>query len=251
MVYFKITNNLGGGRHIPDDLKDSLKTFLRERSNIASNRSYVNKDPFDQNYKTVQNARYLEDQYSQLFKSFQFSSEISISTFYKYANLSGEFKKPYRLTDICDYCENGRIIKCKIDKTVKDLGYNFGENFDTKQVANLLNTEKSNLVRLLLTQTNNDLQIEKNKIDIMNGLIIDLKDYETVLFHKNIAKIQRTAYNKHTSDSEKLTGKILIEVDFKQKIVVGMSPRQVSSEYYTQISRSCLGSFMKPLYYFS
>ena len=33
----------------------------------------------------------------------------------------------------------------------------------------------------------------------------------------------------------------MIEVDFKQKIVIGLSPRQVSSEYYNQLSRSCLG----------
>jgi hypothetical protein len=39
---------------------------------------------------------------------------------------------------------------------------------------------------------------------------------------------QRIAYNDHHKCFEDLFGKILIEVDFKQKIVIGMSPRQIS-----------------------
>ena len=53
--------------------------------------------------------------------------------------------------------------------------------------------------------------------------------------------IQRGAYNKQRTDIDNLRGKLLIEVDFKQKIVIGLSPRQVSSEYYNQVSRSLLG----------
>jgi hypothetical protein len=30
-------------------------------------------------------------------------------------------------------------------------------------------------------------------------------------------------------------------MDFKQKIIIGLSPRQVISEYYNQMSRSLLG----------
>lgn len=39
-----------------------------------------------------------------------------------------------------------------------------------------------------------------------------------------------------------LKNNILIEVDFKQKIKIGMSPRQVNTEYYNQQDRSCLGN---------
>ena len=39
-----------------------------------------------------------------------------------------------------------------------------------------------------------------------------------------------------------LRNKILIEMDFKQKIVIGRSPRQVNEEYYKQVQRTCLGS---------
>lgn len=85
----------------------------------------------------------------------------------------------------------------------------------------------------------------KKKLDEIDSTINSLKDYDTIQVHKNIADIQRQAYKKHNSNVEDLKGKILIEVDYKQKITVGMSPRQVSSEYYNQISRTCLGKKIK------
>jgi len=69
------------------------------------------------------------------------------------------------------------------------------------------------------------------------------KDYDSILFHKHIASAQRNAYNFQRKNVENLKNKILIEVDFKQKVTIGLSPRQVSSEYYNQITRSCLGKF--------
>lgn len=57
-----------------------------------------------------------------------------------------------------------------------------------------------------------------------------------------MAKAQRAAYNSHLSP-DFLQNKILIELDFKQKIKIGLGPRQVSAEYYEQQERSCLGIF--------
>ena len=74
-------------------------------------------------------------------------------------------------------------------------------------------------------------------------LFILIIDYEAIEFHKKIAEIQRQTYNSHKKDIEFLKEKILIELDYKQKIVVGMNPRQVNKEYYNQISRSLLGNF--------
>lgn len=68
----------------------------------------------------------------------------------------------------------------------------------------------------------------------------DIKDYQTLLFHKNVAKTQRSAYKNHLK-VEELRDKILIELDYKQNIKIGLSPRQVSSEYYSQKDRCCLG----------
>ena len=61
------------------------------------------------------------------------------------------------------------------------------------------------------------------------------------MFHKNVARCQRIAYNLHHTKEEFLNNKILIEIDFKQKICIGLSPRQVSSEYFNQVLRTCLG----------
>ena len=76
----------------------------------------------------------------------------------------------------------------------------------------------------------------KEYIDILN-------DYEAILFHKNIAKCQRQAYNRDRKDIELMKKSILIEIDFKQKITIGLSPRQLSKEYYNQDARSCLGRY--------
>ena len=56
-----------------------------------------------------------------------------------------------------------------------------------------------------------------------------------------MAYFQRKAYNDHHTIKEKLRNKLMIEFDFKQKIVIGMSPRQVNDEYYNQKQRTCLG----------
>ena len=50
-----------------------------------------------------------------------------------------------------------------------------------------------------------------------------------------MAYFQRLAYNDHHKNKDKLRNKLLIEFDLKQKIVIGMSPRQVNDEYYNQV----------------
>jgi hypothetical protein len=59
-----------------------------------------------------------------------------------------------------------------------------------------------------------------------------------------LAKSQRIAYKNHCKNIDLLRGKLLIVLDFKQKILIGMSPRQVNDEYYNQKQRSCLGMFL-------
>ena len=71
---------------------------------------------------------------------------------------------------------------------------------------------------------------------------------KVLLFHKNVAHCQRLAYNKHHKNIEFLRDKKMIEIDYKQKIAIGMSPRQVSAEYYNQVLRSCLGNLLKLLF---
>lgn len=65
--------------------------FLKEKSNIASNRLVKIK-----NTGQLVPARYLEENKTELFKLYQFSEQISKSTFFKYTNLNVEYKKPHR-----------------------------------------------------------------------------------------------------------------------------------------------------------
>ena len=64
---------------------------------------------------------------------------------------------------------------------------------------------------------------------------------KALIFHKNVAYFQRQAFNDQHKIKEKLRNKILLEIDFKQKIVINLSPRQVNEEYYKQVQRTCLG----------
>jgi hypothetical protein len=55
-----------------------------------------------------------------------------------------------------------------------------------------------------------------------------------------LAREQREAYKNHHT-VEILRNNILIEMDFKQKIKIGLSPRQVGPEFYDQKEVTCLG----------
>ena len=69
---------------------------------------------------------------------------------------------------------------------------------------------------------------EINKNILKYKKIIDnLNDYEAINFHKNISECQRLAYNRDRKNLELLRNGILIEIDFKQKVTIGLSPRQV------------------------
>ena len=84
-------------------------------------------------------------------------------------------------------------------------------------------------------------EINKN-ISKYKDYIEYLNDYEAILFHKNIAECQRLTYNRDRKNVEYFKNGILIEIDFKQKIIIGLSPRKVSKEFYNQEARSFLGN---------
>ena len=81
-------------------------------------------------------------------------------------------------------------------------------------------------------------------LELIDSLNKDVKALEIIKFHENVARAQRQAYNRHRQDANELSNKILIEVDFKQKIVIGFGPRQMNTEYYAKFDRlrTCLGT---------
>jgi hypothetical protein len=86
----------GGGQTIPLHLQKSIKCYLNENSNIASNRMIKIKSKNQLNNNRFIPVRYLQDTKIQLFNKSPFKNLISRSTFYKYANIDGQFKNPHR-----------------------------------------------------------------------------------------------------------------------------------------------------------
>ena len=62
-----------------------------------------------------------------------------------------------------------------------------------------------------------------------------------IAFHKSIASRQRISYNESRSNVEFLKRALILDIDFKQKVTIGMGPRQVNKEYYNQIQLSVFG----------
>ena len=75
---------------------------------------------------------------------------------------------------------------------------------------------------------------EKNE-HILNSL----ESIEDLDWHLTVAKRQRNSYNQMKANVPE--GYLFIELDYKQKLTIGLSPRQLSEEYYEQRQRTVLG----------
>jgi len=101
--------------------------------------------------------------------------------------------------------------------------------------------------------------LEKKKVEPQTALILDkislsidqLVNCEAICEHKLNASFQRDAYNFQRKNKDFLKNKVLIDLDFKQKIIIGLSPVQVNSEYYNLENRTLLGKyFIASILYF-
>lgn len=68
--------------------------------------------------------RYLEDNKIELYKKFPLKDQVKKATFHRYLIKSKIFKKPHRLTDLCEYCEKLRSIKPDVESGLEKFGYN-------------------------------------------------------------------------------------------------------------------------------
>lgn len=214
---------------IRSELIQSIESFLKYNSNIASNRVIRLKDNNNQyDYMPV---RYLEDNQLEMWKKFPYNDKISKTTFLKYLNINNQYKKPCRLTDLCDYCVWAKDCDQEIRRIINSIeNFEFHERFDPE-----------NLIKYFLSKKKEAQSLEK--INEFEKIIQKLEKYEIVLGHQEIAKIQRDSYNLQRKSKLILEKNILIEIDYKQKISIGLSPIQKSSEYYKQELRTCLGLF--------
>lgn len=128
-----------------------------DKSTIASNRLVVNK-----NYVAGGNepksipVRYLEENQTELYKKFPLNNRVQKTSFHKYLTKDRIFKKPHRLTDLCEYCEKLREIKPELSVELVKFGYNLPENginiedakrvLENKRQELLLNNDNINQV---------------------------------------------------------------------------------------------------------
>lgn len=73
---------------------------MKSLSEIAANR-YLKKQ------KT--SAYYCSVSLLQAYNEFEFRKDLSFSTFYSYVD--AKYKKPHRISDLCDYCEKNKVYK--------------------------------------------------------------------------------------------------------------------------------------------
>lgn len=230
---------IGGAKPISSELREAIRKYLIEKSNIASNRLVVNKDVNDADYKECVPARYLTSNQMDLYNQFPLRDQLNRKTFVKYMKLSGEFKNPHRWTDLCDHCEKAKKIKLEIIEYLKKLEYVYEGLLNIKDVCSFLEQKKTNLISEISAE---DTPAKRDRLNVVIHLEEQVKDYKVLLFHQMVAKCQRDAYNDHRT-KEKLRGKILIDVDYKEKLVIGISQRQTNYEWFEQSanSRTCLG----------
>lgn len=145
---------------------------------------------------------------------------------------------------MCDYCEKGKKIKSDLVRTLTDFKYEWQTNFDLDHIRKFLVDKRNEFGGKCAAAAESGDNREEldlyNELKDVNTAIENVDCYDAIEFHKNVARCQRIAYNEHRKNADVLRGKIMIEVDFKQKIVIGLGPRQVNSEYYEQQQRSCL-----------
>ena len=85
-------------------------------------------------------------------------------------------------------------------------------------------------------------EIVKNSlpVDISYEIIVKLLiEAELLIEHIENANRQRASYIKSKQNLDEDT--LFIEIDWKENFKIGMSPRQVSSEFYSQKPRTCIG----------
>ena len=208
------------------DLINDLNDHLENQSEIASNRTIK----IDNELVYV---RYMKISISEAYRIFKRKDQLSLSAFFSY--VSNKFKKSQRLSDLCEYCELGKQLK----KELALLAFNLNFVSNNEYKINL----KSESLDFSYTLLNNFLNGLPHSEQQEKGLE-NIKKLELIKFHYQIAKRQRKSYKNMLNNKKLFDDSIIIEMDYKQKILIGMSPRQVSGEFYRQQQRSLLGKFL-------
>jgi hypothetical protein len=125
--------NMGGRFSLSEEKKIQINTHMESLSSIASNRLVKIGG------RSV-SAMYCSKSIKEAYKSFPDRATIPFSTFYKY--ISKKFKKPHRLTDLCDYCEHGKKLNREIKNEANANGcFNLEDEFDCESFLDFFKDE--------------------------------------------------------------------------------------------------------------
>ncbi len=219
---------LGGRTGISEPLKKDISSYLELNSRQASNRVV-------KHHNEEIPVRYLNETQKEIWKKSPFKNLICENTFYNYKNINNQFKKAFRLTDLCDYCLWAKTVKKIIITKISSIeGARFSNEFNVQNLIKYFEDKARACTE--------NAQIDKYRI-----FIKQLLDYEIISEHAKMATIQRECYNTQRKSVELLRDNILIEADFKQSIAIGLSPEQANSEYYKQSYKKLLGQSLKRL----
>lgn len=94
-----LERNPGGRPRINSDIVKEINCHVLKNSSFAANRFLK---------KENENALYRNMSFIRLYHTFPLRSTIAFSTFRK--NIRNIYKKPHRFSDLCDYCEKGKVI---------------------------------------------------------------------------------------------------------------------------------------------
>jgi hypothetical protein len=241
--------HLGGRAQLPEIIIQEINTHMDNLSNIGANRSivarqYAQRNPFIIFKKTklsqqLVNVRYRQTSIKDAYRLFKASPRNNLNevirnkirnfrlpTFRKY--LDKRYKKPFRFTDLCSYCENGKEFVKEIKK-ITNLDFTFDTNFNLDIIRNHLrgiangDAENAEKVRIALEKT-----------DLL----------ESIQWHMQLAERQRKSYVRDRVDIQSMTDRIVIEIDFKSAITLGdKGPRQLNEEFFqgNKPKAICLG----------
>ena len=185
--------------------------------------------------KDVINVRYLQLPLVEANHNFKSNiKSISFSSFYKYIHT--KFKKAHHDSDLCEYCNNHKRLSNQVIKfTDQNFNDSFNHPFDMNDLFQYYKDEFEK-------SENEGL---KERLETIIKKIEHIKELD---FHREMAHKQRIVYNEMRKDNSYLKENLLIELDYKQKLLIGLGP--LSGSYYKQrqISYLSFGVYVsKPL----
>ena len=163
--------------------------------------------------------------YKEAYEKSGLKDDMSYSSFY--SRIGKEYQHTSRRTDVCEYCMAGQHMRNRLKQIVTTHKKVF---IDVEWMSSDPDPRK------LEAHLNSGHRPEKAVYKLVAPIVQDLKE---VQHHKEIADLQRDAYNKDYDNPP--DGTVVVTLDFKSRGKLPMKPVEPSKQFYNQGSYSLLG----------